>query len=317
MSSRIYGVIVALDPPPGFAARMRNVSAQCDAIVIVDNGSFDAIQLHHIGTRGKEIHLLRNAQNVGLAKALNAGIERASKLGATHVVLIDHDSTVAPEMVDALHGVIEAASPDAEIVAVPTIIFSDNDNRCRWPQTSISNRIRFRLVYGHEIAKPTSVDLAVGSGMHMSVQTWKRLGGFDEQLFVDLVDTDFCLRARAAGMSIMAVPTARLLHDIGHPDRRDIPLLGPAFPTHHSDLRHYYIARNRVTLLQRHGPRFPSWVAYETLSGLKLTAKVLLFEPQRLQKLLSMVRGSKDGLSIALRRTCSDHSESPAPGSDL
>ena len=302
MSTSVFSIVVALDPPPGFASRVQSIAAQCDATVIVDNGSIEAIQLHSIARGASNLHLIRHDENLGLAKGLNVGIQKAWELGASHVVLLDHDSTVTPGMVAALLKEIDTSTSVEEAIAVPIVTFTDHDNLCRWPQTVRSGGFRFRFIYGRDLEKPTAVDLAIGSGMCFSVDIWHRIGGFDDQLFVDLVDTDFCLRARSNHIPVVAVPTAKLGHDIGTPDRKNLPILGPVFPTHHSCFRHYYIARNRMSLIQRHGLRFPSWMIYETLSGIKLTAKVIVFEKERLKKLKAMLRGTRDGLRIVTER---------------
>ena len=48
----------------------------------------------------------------------------------------------------------------------------------------------------------------------MPVSAIQIIGAFDESLFIDRVDTDFCLRARRKGMVIIQSP-AVLFHSLG------------------------------------------------------------------------------------------------------
>lgn len=291
-------VVVTYNPPPGLANRLRAILAETGRVVIVDNASSVAADASGLSeaeaARVECIHLERN---IGLAAALNRGIERAHALGATQALLLDHDSTPQPGLVALLRTSIAAhARPVA--VAVPRIAYAHPAIRCRWPASQRDGRWWFRFAYAAKMPAPQAVDLAIGSGMLLDIATWARVGRFDEALFIDLVDTEFCLRARALGFDVLAVPQAVLSHALGEVEQRH--LLGvPVYPTHHSALRHYYLSRNRIILARRFGRRYPNWLYYETLSALKLAMKVALYEPNRAAKLASMWRGTLAGLRMS------------------
>jgi rhamnosyltransferase len=295
-------VVVSYNPPPGLADRIRATLQQTAAVVIVDNASDSPPDLDGLdaGERAR-VHLQRQPRNLGLAAALNLGIEQAGRMGASWVQLLDHDSCPQPGMVQRMRRLLPACAGRARTaIAVPRSAYAHPDIRCRWPASARGQRLWFRFVYAARMPAPQAVDLAIGSGMLLDVEAWRRIGRFDDALFIDLVDTEFCLRARACGYDVIAVPDAVLTHALGEVSQRR--LLGRAvFPTHHSALRHYYLSRNRIVLTRRFGLRYPNWLFYETMSALKLTLKVALFEPQRGAKLASMWRGTVDGLRMALR----------------
>ncbi|MEQ1438357.1 glycosyltransferase family 2 protein [Fontimonas sp. SYSU GA230001] len=292
------GVIVTYDPPAGLTERVRAVLRETARVVIVDNGSRTEPALDTLdGTERTRVHLLKLGRNLGLAAALNRGIEAAAALGATTSLLLDHDSTPTPGMVGALLAARSShADPQSIAAVVPTIAYAHPDIRCRWPQSDAGQWLRFRFAVAAQLDRPTPVDLAIGSGMLISIDVWRELGGFDEGLFIDLVDTDFCLRARSQGFEILATPDAVLDHRLGEVRKNRLLGLIPVFPTHHSALRHYYISRNRILLAKRHARRFPNWLIYELLGAAKLIVKVAVFEQGRWRKLLSMCKGTWDGL---------------------
>jgi rhamnosyltransferase len=299
--SRPVAVMVTFNPPEGLGGRVRATLHQSAAVVIVDNGSTTALDLSDLDAEDRaRVHVLPKGQNIGLAAALNLGVEQAAQMGATWVLLLDHDSQPQPDMVRHLRQAIDSHDPRHPVaVAVPRIAYAHPDIRCRWPASARGQRFWFRFVYAARMSAPQPVDLAIGSGMLLNVDAWRRVGKFDAALFIDLVDTEFCLRARTFGLDVLAVPGAVLTHALGDVAKRR--LLGrPVFPTHHSAFRHYYLSRNRVVLTRRFGLRYPNWLFYETMSALKLIIKVALYEPQRAEKLASMWRGTADGVRMAL-----------------
>ena len=290
------GAMVSFNPPAGLAARVGKLLEQLDALVIFDNGSDTPPELDALdATQQARVQLIRNPDNIGIAAGLNRAIAQAREQGAPWVLLLDHDSLPEPGMVEAL---ASAADQAGTAIAVPPIRYAHPDIRCRWPASARPGAWRFRFVYADALRAPTPVDLAIGSGMWINTAIWAGLGGFDEALFIDLVDTDYCLRARRAGWRLLAVPGPALQHALGEVEQRR--LLGLAvYPTHHGATRHYTLARNRMVLSRRHGRALPAWLAYEWLGAIKLLFKVVLFEPGRAAKLRAMISGTRDGLRLA------------------
>jgi rhamnosyltransferase len=139
------------------------------------------------------------------------------------------------------------------------------------------------------------VSMVMTSGSLIELACWRAFGGFDERLFIDYVDTDFCLRCRTAGRLIAVSAAARLDHQLGRREQRKF--LGLAFyPTNHPPIRHYYIARNRVLMLRRHGLQFPHWMFFDLAAAGLWLFRVLAFEQAKRTKLKAMLRGTWDGL---------------------
>jgi rhamnosyltransferase len=295
----VASVVVTFNPPDGLQERLEAALRQTDFAVVVDNGSAVAPDLGALDAALRSrVELIANGENIGLAAALNRGIAHAAQRGARYALLLDHDSMPAPDMARTLRRAAQRHGRPA--AAVPRVLYAHPDIECRWPKSTRDGGLRFELVYASRMGAPTTVDLAISSGMLLDIELWEAAGRFDESLFIDLVDTDFCLRARRKGHDILAVPDAVLNHHLGNVTKH--MLLGriPVFPTHHHPLRHYYLSRNRVILTQRHARRFPAWFVYETVSMIKLTLKVALYEPQRLEKLGSMLRGTVHGARRAM-----------------
>lgn len=290
----VAAVVVSYNPPAGFGRRLSAVAAQTDYVIVVDNGSAPEFRNRLATLSGRpRTEVLANGANRGIAAALNQGIAAARARGCRWALLLDHDSEPEPGMVAAL--LAEPVSPDIAALA-PRIVYPLPGIRCRWPRTDKPGSAWFRFIYADAQESRCDVDLAISSGLLLNVTAHEQLGGFREDLFIDLVDTEYCLRARRNGLRIVAVPAARLRHELGRVERRRLPGLPAMYPTHHDVARHYYIARNRVLLGRAHAATHPSWLLYELAAAVKLTVKVVLFEHQRLRKLRAMASGTVDGL---------------------
>jgi rhamnosyltransferase len=132
------------------------------------------------------------------------------------------------------------------------------------------------------------------SGSMMPASAIRKLGLFEESLYIDAVDTEFCLRARRNGMVILESP-AVLLHSLGRMTYHH--LLGLHFgTTNHPPGRHYYITRNRLRLLSRYAADWP-WFWREIRGMIFDDAKIMLVEPNKWRKFRAMAAGAVDALS--------------------
>lgn len=123
-------------------------------------------------------------KNKGVAYALNRIMERAHKDGFEWVVTMDQDS-IAP------CGMIEDFKKN---------IKKHTDIGIFCPQ--VIDRRRVYLEVENDI-KESYVDFCITSASCTSIDAWEKCGKFDEWMFVDLVDNDFCKRIILNGYRIL------------------------------------------------------------------------------------------------------------------
>jgi rhamnosyltransferase len=135
-------------------------------------------------------------------------------------------------------------------------------------------------------------DFLISSGSLMPMDAFASVGEFDEGLFIDSVDLEWCCRARARGLALYGVCSARLDHQLG--DRRHTVLNAFELVVH-SPERIYYITRNRFLLYRR--PYMPlKWKLNDLPRWLvKFAATVLLLSP-RIEYVRMTVRAIRDAL---------------------
>ncbi|HZZ94227.1 MAG TPA: glycosyltransferase family 2 protein [Usitatibacter sp.] len=240
-------ITIAFNPEPAFLLRqLEALAAQVDVAIIVDNGSTPPVaQLPTAAT--DRVRIVRLASNEGVARGFNVGIEEARRAGADRVLLLDQDSVPAAGMVDMLHQTLDQHLARGERVAAVGPRISDPRDRGDLPFVRLGwfrNR-HLRARYEGEVIP---CDFLISSGALLPLAALAQLGAFEDDLFIDNVDLEWCCRARSRGYSLYGVTAAVLEHRLGD-GRRRVP--GGAQIVVHSPDRIYYMTRNRFLLYRR------------------------------------------------------------------
>lgn len=265
--------------------------------VVVDNASEAATQL--------EVERLcdscgavfvGNADNCGLATGLNVGARKALDLApdTTYLLLLDQDTEPGP---DGVQGLVKAYERLLALGYPPG---------CAGPRmvdASTGLQHGFHRIKGwrwvREFPPATRMDpvrLANlnGSGTLVPVAIYRQLGGFDDALFIDHVDTDWSFRVLAAGHALYGLPQVGFRHRMGEASVRFWMFGWRVWPSR-SPRRHYFLFRNARILMHR--DYVPSVWKFWAVIKLIVTATLHgLFDKQRRAQRQQMMRGLREGL---------------------
>jgi len=288
-------ITVTYEPDAGWPERLRAILNIFPRCIVVDNSVTPEARTFVRATVAgfATAELIANADNLGLGRALNQGCRALHEGGYRWVVTFDQDSMPHPGIAAAL---LDTAAICAQPVAVVGANWQDT-SRPGHPSRHLRAGTPFgcgfrRVVATHDL---TDVLCVITSGSLFSLKAWHELGGFDEALFLDLVDTDFCLRARQAGWTVNVSTKARLDHQRGN--KHAVPFLGRTyFPAFMPPSRLRGLSRNRLLLFRRHGTSEPAWVTYELVYAAKLLGDILFLEKQKMAKLAACFRGTGAGI---------------------
>lgn len=284
-SRTICAVIVTYFPDLQLAERLKKITDQVVQTVIVDNGS-PASCVERIQEFGKSpaIHLILNESNEGIASALNAGVRWAASQGFQWVLTFDQDTIVSPGMVAEFEMVVRSY-PEPARLAVVGSNYQDkvNGKMLSWSGPGTDNEFS------------TKIPSVLTSGSLISVSAFQTIGGFRDGFFIDCVDHEYCLHARALGFDVVVTSKPVMRHEIGHVSEHR--LFGKKVrAANHSPVREYYRARNSVVLIREYLAQEPRWLLYYMWSWSKSVVFIFLFEKDRMQKLGNTIRGCVDGL---------------------
>jgi len=286
----ICSVIVTYHPDSGFFERAVKITKQVANTVIVDNGSSEqaVLQLRNLA-RTLNAHLILNKENEGIARALNQGVRWAQEHGYAWALTVDQDSVVAENLVETLSWLYEEF-PEREKLAV--IGSNHTDPIYRRPFWNFNG-------IGH--CAWCEVKATITSGSLISLFAYQVVGPFHEELFIDCVDFEYCLRARSRGLRIIIACKPLLEHSIGAVTWHKLPwkMTGTS---NHSPIRRYYMTRNRLVLVREYLLKEPAWTLTVLYWHLKSTILMCLFEKDVMTKLWYTALGVVDGAASNFQR---------------
>lgn len=243
---------------------LTNKSADC--MIIADNHSSCQDFLSQITNGDSRFVLIKNADNTGMAHALNQICEKAIQLGYEWVATLDQDSVMQPHMLDHL---------------IPYTQQTDLGIICPRIEDRNLGRQHTKNDQGTEY-----INYCITAGNLVRLEAWKKVGGFSEELFIDGVDFDFCLNLQNNGFRILRVNDVYLTQEIGHGHRISLPFHRQISILNHSPLRLYYITRNYLYIGRKYHQKW-HW----TWEVLKRVLIVICYEGNKRQKIQYILTG--------------------------
>ncbi len=284
----IHAIIVTYNPDPVLLERLLAALApQVLGGVVVNNGEHLPLPRAALQERGFEVITLM--ENRGIASALNAGFVWACRQGAEFIVTFDQDSEPAPDMVPRLIQAWQTLA--AQGAAVGAIGPEQEDSRTT-RRAAFLAPIRWRRdKLSPADGQIVEVDHLITSGCLTTAHAWRQAGAFRDELFIDYVDIEWCLRLRHNGLRVFGLGGAILYHAMGD-DVKD--WRGQQIP-HHSPLRHYYLMRNGAYLLSLSHISF-TWKVSDAIHMVKKFVYFSLHGHPRWPHIRAMLRGLLDGM---------------------
>ena len=192
-------------------------------VIVVDNASTDDTPALLAGC-GSAITVVRHDENLGFARACNAGARHAS---GAYVVFLNNDTVPQPHWLDAL---VAAADSDPAIGAVGARLLYPNGTI---QHAGLAFTPDFEPVHAFhgvagdapEVSHDRDCEAVTGACLLMPRALFLELGGFDEGYRMYFEDVDLCLRVRAAGRRVRYAAASVVVHL----ERASSPSFGAAF----------------------------------------------------------------------------------------
>ncbi len=284
MNKNVCAIFVTFHPDENFRLNFQRLYPQVGRVIIVDNGSSPReIEFLKSCMQGcLESELIQNGWNLGIATALNIGVRSALARGFEWVVTFDQDTLPSSGMIDIMLKAYAASDLKDKIGLLAPAYYDQ--------KTGYRGRLMAR-----ESKDLFITEMVYNSGSLIRTELFSKVSFFDDDLFIDYVDTDFCLKIRKAGYYSVVVPQAIIGHCEGNIEMKQFRLLS-FFVHNYSPSRRYYKARNMMVIYRRHFSIVPRWMWVDLQFVIKDLIKMLLFETQRWQKLKATFTGVIDGL---------------------
>ncbi|MFD2598078.1 hypothetical protein ACFSQ3_03855 [Sphingobacterium corticis] len=223
-----------------------------------------------------KISFAGTGENVGIGKALNYGARIATENGYTHLLTMDQDSYFEIDHLSRYKEQILTCHYTS--VGIFGVNYRNND--C----DTFSKASRY-------LEQPDCIT----SGSIIAVETFHKTGLFNENLFIDAVDFDFCYNIKKkCNLITMICTEISLFHKIGYGSKTRWGF----YTDNYSPMRTYFIVRNQLLMWFKYPEQFPNTRKKFLIKDyiLMRIVKVLLAEDQKIKKLSAIYFGVLDAL---------------------
>lgn len=284
MNREIAGSLILYYPDFGVVKNVRSYINFIDKLYIIDNSESQTSAhkkiVDELKCIPKKIHYIANNKNLGIATALNAAAQLAFSENYTWLLTMDQDSYFSSGMAELYFKCFNRVKSRAQLAIVTPSHFKPDS-----PLAADSNRI-------DDFDQPLFV---MTSGNLLNLKLFQSVGPFDESLFIDEVDHDYCLRANLRGLEITRFINVGLVHPLGN--SKQINWFGKQRTARlYTPKRFYYMVRNNLYLWKKYKVHFPEFIANRKQYFQSHLLFNLIYGEKPIQTCFQAVRGFIDFL---------------------
>lgn len=270
---KIAGTVVLYNADKNVISNIYSYLDQVNKLYIIDNSHIVSEFIKNEFLQNQKVVYLANQRNIGIAAALNLALNFAEQDGYEYLLTMDQDSYFDSTVVEKmLNRIIEDAG-----IAI------------------LSARHHFPIGKNETEENHKGMDnlVVMTSGNIVRVKVLRSAGGYKDELFIDYVDHEICLRLNNLGYRIRVCNECKVIHSLGNVEEKNF-FGKKIYPTNHSCTRHYYQTRNRLFVYKTYKKLFPAYFRSERVNFIKNILKIVLFEEQKRKKIKFIFRGFQD-----------------------
>ena len=266
---KIAAVVVFYNPSDENIKNIYNYIDSVDKLYIVDNSDDDVVRIKDT----KKIKYIKLGENKGIAYALNSGAKNAIEDKYKYLLTLDQDSKMTGNIVNKMVEYLKG-SKDKKIGLISPYQDIDSKND----------------VLNNDVEDMVEV---MTSGNIINLDAYKKIGGFKDWLFIDCVDTDYCMNLHKHGYKVLRLNNVVMKHELGN--LKVHKLFGKEYPCYnHNPIRRYYIVRNNLYINSMYHDLYPDYCDWLLRVQKGQVKRIIAFEKNKIKKLKMMFKGYKD-----------------------
>lgn len=264
MKKNIVAMVTLYNPKDEVYDNIMSYLPSVDCVFVVCN-SFINNKLYIRLKKHDKINIIQHDENKGIAYSLNEIINLVEGK-YKWILTMDQDSFFYAEKVEEYLSSIDKVNCES-VYGITSVINNDN--------------------YADDYTDDYTVAYScITSGMILNVDLAMQCHGFDEDLFIDGVDNEFCYRCNSKGYKLIKRSMMVMNHTIGEP--RYVSFLGiRIYIENEKPFRLYYIYRNALYIIKR----YPNLKKIYIKSLLIRFIKIIFFEEYKCKKIKYITKG--------------------------
>jgi len=270
---KINGIVVLYNPDKSVINNISSYAYLLEKLFVIDNSESNNYQIIKEINKNNNTEYIGLGENKGIAYAFNLAAKKSIAEGVNWLLTMDQDSSFKDNS-------FEKFIEDFENV--------DKNN------LAIFAAFHGIYRYDYEVKKGIiEANRVISSGNLIDLDAYSVIGGFDDKLFIDFVDHDYCFKSRKCGYKILVDYNVTLNHKLG--DIININFWGKKrLVMNHSPLRKYYMTRNRLEIVRRYLLVFPKESVKILYMFFYETLFMLFVERKRATKIKMIIMGFYD-----------------------
>ncbi|MBL3519334.1 glycosyltransferase [Aliarcobacter lanthieri] len=250
-----------------------------DKLIVIDNSTNKnefLINKLNIFFNDKLVYINNNC-NLGIATALNLACDKAISLRFNWILTMDQDSS----FINFEH--------------YKQCLFNLNNYNDIGLLAANTTRGALEKLTKNQTFEYEEKLIVITSSNIINLKYFNKVGRFDDKLFIDMVDYDFCAKIIKANLKILYFKDVLVEHSLGEIHLRKNILTGKEkYKIEHNAQRVYYIARNSLYLSKKYRKIFPK--EFGLLKNINIifihdVTKILLYEEDKLRKIKAKIIG--------------------------
>jgi rhamnosyltransferase len=270
---KIAACAILYNPENSVIQNIQSYINYVDKLYLIDNSESINIDLQNRYNSLPNTIIIHNGINEGIARRLNQACDLAIGDGFNYLLTMDQDSH------------FDELSILKYLNCIDTI--------------KEQNVSMFGINYRQKATELScnffEVNFLITSGSVINLKWFEKIGGFNENLFIDFVDTEYCFRSIIQGFKIIEFPNIYMNHNLGKSiEKHSFKTLKKTSRSFHSATRLYYMTRNFFYLNLKYKKEFAAEIKVAKKDLLNRIKNKILYESNRFTTLKILHRAIKD-----------------------
>lgn len=267
---RIFGIVILYNPSFNVIENIKSYSNLVNKLIIYDNSNYSNYDI--VKNLKCNFIYICNYKNEGISHPLNWAILNAKENNADWLLTMDQDSLLINKSIKNVYSWINCNNINDIAIISPCHKF-----------------LKIKNIYNN--SNFTYLSNTITSGSILNLKLLNNNLMFDENLFIDGVDYDFCNRVNELNYKIISLKNYLIKHCLGDYTKSLKFLKYKIDISNHNPIRKYYMFRNNFYLIKKN---FKSNFFICSKSNIIILFVIIFFEKNKLIKLKYCFIGFKD-----------------------
>lgn len=261
---KLAATVILFNPTSSIVENLKNYLESVDKLYIIDNSPISQLDSNII--ENDKVELIHDGENKGIPLRLNHVIKKCITENYTHLLTMDQDSFFYTNQINEYQKRIKSFS--SKKIGMYGVSY---DTKKKLEKIECNKTL-------------------ITSGSILDIQLANKIGMFDENLFIDGVDTEYCLKLFKNGYNTLMFNDIQLNHRLGEPILKLTPHLKHQYRSLHDSNRIYYMVRNNFYLRNKYKDKIYFLPWKPILNEIK---NALFYGDEKTKTIFAVVKGYK------------------------